>query len=153
MKDIYLYNYNSPEGELVRLLIQSKDNNAVLKKDLPTNSVLTKAPIIQDRDILITGLYPIIEYLEERYPEPRLFPLATPEDRARMRMLLDELLTNLFTNPENTPEIDWVQLMPAHGEFLLGTKRSILDLVIAATSPDDIEEFNAHRRQVLVSIH
>ncbi len=43
-------------------------------------------PVFRDRHVSLAGGALICEYLEERYPEPALFP-ATPQGRARVRWL------------------------------------------------------------------
>jgi maleylacetoacetate isomerase len=47
-------------------------------------------PVLEDEGRLLTQSLAIIEYLEERHPEPRLLPQA-PADRARVRALAQSI--------------------------------------------------------------
>lgn len=57
----------------------------------PTLSV----PTLAERDNVIFPAAIIAEYLDERFPHPRLLP-ADPASRARARMLVTNLITELF---------------------------------------------------------
>ena len=59
-----------------------------------------KVPVLLDGDSVIYDSTVIIEYLEDRYPTPPLFP-ADPKERARCRQLEDEADTAM--NIEVTP--------------------------------------------------
>lgn len=52
-------------------------------------------PTLTDRDSVIYPARVIAEYLDERYPHPRLMP-SDPVARARLRMVLIRLETELF---------------------------------------------------------
>ena len=47
-----------------------------------------KVPVLVENGVVIYESTVINEYLEEKYPEPALMP-TTPEDRARVRILVD----------------------------------------------------------------
>jgi stringent starvation protein A len=49
---------------------------------------LGKVPVLEEGDFVLPESAVIIEYLEERYPEPPLWP-ADPAERARGRLLVD----------------------------------------------------------------
>ena len=54
-----------------------------------------RLPALADRELLITGPRVIVDYLDERYPHPRLLP-QDPAGRAKVRMVLDQFTTELF---------------------------------------------------------
>lgn len=60
---------------------------------------LGKVPFLQDGDFGIGESEVIVEYLEDRYPQPALLP-ATPEDRARCRWL--SRFHDLYLGPQLT---------------------------------------------------
>ncbi len=60
---------------------------------------LGKVPFLQDGDFGIGESEVIVEYLEERYPQPALLP-ATPEARARSRWL--SRFHDLYLGPQLT---------------------------------------------------
>jgi len=54
-----------------------------------------RLPALADRELLLTGAQVIVEYLDERYPHPRLMP-QDPAGRARVRMVLEQFAVELF---------------------------------------------------------
>src|ERR671937_1574696 len=56
-----------------------------------------KVPVLEEDAFVLPESAVIMEYLEERYPEPRLLP-ADPAERAlaRLRIFRDEELTNPY---------------------------------------------------------
>ena len=52
-------------------------------------------PTLTDRDTVIHPVSVIVEYIDERYPHPRLMP-ADPAARARLRMALQRIEQELF---------------------------------------------------------
>lgn len=109
---------------------------------------LGKVPFLQDGDFGIGESEVIIEYLEDRYPEPPLLP-PTPEDRARSRWLsrfhdlyLAPQLTTLYFalsdgragKPDFAPEVDRLHELVALLEgriepapYFLGTQFTLAD--------------------------
>ncbi len=55
---------------------------------------LGKVPVLEEDGFILPESPVIMEYLEERYPEPALLP-ADPEDRALARLLIFRFDTNL----------------------------------------------------------
>jgi glutathione S-transferase len=55
---------------------------------------LGKVPVLEEDDFILPESPVIMEYLEERYPEPALLP-ADPADRALVRLLIFRFDTNL----------------------------------------------------------
>lgn len=54
-----------------------------------------RLPALADRELLLLGSRVIVEYLDERYPHPRLLP-QDPAGRAKVRMVLEQFATELF---------------------------------------------------------
>lgn len=52
-------------------------------------------PALTDRELLLTGGMVLAEYLDERYPHPRLVP-QDPASRARLRMVMEQFRSELF---------------------------------------------------------
>jgi glutathione S-transferase len=55
---------------------------------------LGKVPVLEEDDFVLPESEVIMEYLEERYPEPALMP-ADPADRALVRLYVDRFDQNL----------------------------------------------------------
>ena len=53
-----------------------------------------KVPVLEEDALCLPESAVIMEYLEERYPEPALMP-TDPADRARVRLLVERFDTNL----------------------------------------------------------
>jgi len=54
-----------------------------------------RLPALADRELLLTGARVIVEYMDERYPHPRLLP-QDPANRAKVRMVLEQFAAELF---------------------------------------------------------
>ncbi len=54
-----------------------------------------RLPALADRELLLTGAQVVVEYLDERYPHPRLMP-QDPAGRAKVRMVLEQFAVELF---------------------------------------------------------
>lgn len=54
-----------------------------------------RLPALADRELLLVGSRVIVEYLDERYPHPRLLP-QDPAGRAKVRMVLEQFASELF---------------------------------------------------------
>ena len=54
-----------------------------------------RLPALSDRELLLTGARVIVEYMDERYPHPRLLP-QDPAGRAKVRMVLEQFASELF---------------------------------------------------------
>lgn len=82
-----------------------------------------KLPLLVERDLAIATAPVIAAYLEERHPHPPLLP-GDPADRARVRLLLDEVFTRGLLAP--SPESRRALLLDLAG--LLGTRGGLLGL-------------------------
>lgn len=90
-----LYSDSSIGSHRIRLILAEKaisvdvialDHNAIpesLSEINPTNNL----PTILDRDLVLYDEHVIIEYLDERFPHPPIFP-AYPVARAKSRMMV-----------------------------------------------------------------
>lgn len=88
-----------------RLLMAEKDvadsRVEVQRAGAPPNEDLLvlnpeqRLPALTERELVLTGPRVIAEYMEERYPHPRLMP-NEPVGRARARMVLDRFEQELF---------------------------------------------------------
>lgn len=64
-------------------------------EDLATLNPGQSMPTLADREGVLTGASVIAEYLDERYPHPKLMPVS-PAERARIRMALRHIEQELF---------------------------------------------------------
>lgn len=64
-------------------------------EDLATLNPGQSMPTLADREGVLTGAAVIAEYLDERYPHPKLMPVA-PAERARIRMALRHVEQEIF---------------------------------------------------------
>lgn len=80
---------------------------------------------LADRDLTIRGFWPIVEYLEERYPYPTWFP-PTPVERASIRSLCAQLL---IVPDEIMPALR--QFCTPTCKFILGKEPTLIDLFAA----------------------
>jgi glutathione S-transferase len=86
--------YLSPYVRKVLVCLALKRIDYVIDPIVPTHgedessriSPLRRVPVFIDESVTITDCTVICEYLEERYPEPALYP-TTPRSRARARWL------------------------------------------------------------------
>jgi hypothetical protein len=81
---------------------------------------------IQDRGTAITGFWPAISYLCERYPDPELLP-GDCVQRALIRSLTEQLLT------ARTPTDAFARVRD-RASFLLGSTPSLIDLAYLAVT-------------------
>lgn len=102
---LVLYAGDDPWSRWARLVFIEKDvadarverlgAGSPLNEDLLVLNPEQRLPALAERDLLLTGARVIAEYLEERYPHPRLMP-TDPVGRARARMALDRFEQELF---------------------------------------------------------
>lgn len=83
------------EKDVVDARVEQLRAGAPPNEDLLVLNPEQRLPALADRELLITGARVIAEYLEERYPHPRLMP-TDPAGRARARMVLDRFEQELF---------------------------------------------------------
>lgn len=90
----------SPASRIARLALAEKKLDAAATVERfwerrPAFMELNPAgavPVLVDDGVVVSGAYHIPEYLEERYPDPALWP-ADPAERREARRLLDWFLT------------------------------------------------------------
>ncbi len=78
------------DGSRAERVLPGKPN-----EDLLVINPELRLPALADRDLLLLGSRVIVEYLDERYPHPRLLP-QDPAGRAKVRMVLEQFGTELF---------------------------------------------------------
>lgn len=71
-------------------------------EDLLTLNPSGSLPTIADRELVIHPAGVIAEFVDERYPHPPLLPMD-PADRARLRMVLDGLVRDVFPAFQKEP--------------------------------------------------
>lgn len=103
---------------------------------------------LQDRDLVIRGFWPAIEYLEETYPFPPIFPDSSPR-RAMVRSLTAQLLRE----PQLTLAALWAGM--SRGEptrFIFSDDAPwLLDFAVAVVGAGS-EKWAQHRESVETSI-
>ncbi len=89
---------NSQYSHRVRIVLAEKDlevdqydvPDPSLDEDLAVINPSLKLPTLQDRGTILNDSAVIMEYLDERYPHPPLFPIY-PVDKARSRSIMREI--------------------------------------------------------------
>lgn len=89
----------------------------------------TEAPVMFTEGYWISGVYPIVLYLDRRVPYPPLFP-TEHEDCAKAAMIFGELLIH-----QPQPE-DWLPILEDRA-FVFGDVPCIVDLLLANTACND----------------
>ena len=101
---------DSVESDWARLVLAEKEvedarvaliRPGQLDEDLAVLNPSQSLPTLVDREGVLTGGWVIAEYLDERYPQPRLTPTA-PAERARLRMALRHIERDLFPLAERS---------------------------------------------------
>lgn len=139
----------------VRLVLAEKDVDSArvewVSPSRPNQDLLVlnpslELPTLADRDLVLHAAAVIAEYLDERYPHPKLMP-PDPAARARLRMALLEFQQHLFPLAEQARERGddgktarkalgealqrYQRLFPARGWFL-GLEYNLADCAWAA---------------------
>lgn len=101
-------NRNSPTSHWVQLALLEKDVEGAriewvtpgkVNSELALLNPNATAPVLTDRETILHPAGIVAEYLDERYPHPRLSP-ADPAARARIRMTLRRLEGEVFPQVE-----------------------------------------------------
>ncbi len=93
---LLIHHNTSPHSRKIRILMAEKKMLFVLKEEEPWNlskditklNPANELPVFIFDGNIISGNYPITEYIEENYPEPRLLP-GDNKQRAEIRRLCD----------------------------------------------------------------
>ena len=115
-------------------------------EDLSILSPYSNAPVLVERDLVLTDANIINEYIDERFPHPQLMP-PDPVMRARARLFLKDFENELFVHMHDMDSIDQskkiaarkiitetlIKLTPilTKQPFLLHDEYSMLDVAIA----------------------
>jgi stringent starvation protein A len=94
---------NSSEADIIRAVLGIKGveckivevGSAEQIERIRALTAYSDLPLLMDRDVTLTSLAIILDYLEDRYPAPSLMPL-TPSTRANSRMCMSRLQRELF---------------------------------------------------------
>ena len=115
-------------------------------EDLSILSPYSNAPVLIERDLVLTDANIINEYIDERFPHPQLMP-PDPVMRARARLFLKDFENELFVHMHDMDSTDQskkiaarkiitetlIKLTPILSKqpFLLHDEYSMLDVAIA----------------------
>ena len=115
-------------------------------EDLSILSPYSNAPVLVERDLVLTDANIINEYIDERFPHPQLMP-PDPVMRARARLFLKDFENELFVHMHDMDSTDQskkiaarkiitetlIKLTPilTKHPFLLHDEYSMLDVAIA----------------------
>jgi len=115
-------------------------------EDLSILSPYSNAPVLVERDLVLTDANIINEYIDERFPHPQLMP-PDPVMRARARLFLKDFENELFVHMHDMDSTDQskkiaarkiitetlIKLTPILSKqpFLLHDEYSMLDVAIA----------------------
>jgi RNA polymerase-associated protein len=99
-----LYVGDRVENDWIRLMLTEKEIEGArvtrivpgkLNEDFALLNPTLSVPTLADREGVLSNASIIAEYLDERYPHPRLMP-ASPSERARMRLALIHICAETF---------------------------------------------------------
>jgi RNA polymerase-associated protein len=138
-----------PISTWVRIILNEKDIDDVRvvavstkapNEDLTIINPSQTLPTLADRDVVVIGAREIAEYLDERYPYPRLLPMD-PANKARIRMTLTRIHQELFPAVRELQAgkleaarilletfVAGIKLFPAHRSGYLGVDYSQADI-------------------------
>lgn len=133
----FMYNHEGTLGHFVQLILQSKSLNYSNSPLPDINENFDGKPVLNDAGYLIVGCWPIIEYLNDRYPEPNLC-LLEPSHKAYVRMFVSDTIRLGHKGSEIEKERLFDNLTPLLNPngFLLGPQLTLLDLAVVPIAPD-----------------
>lgn len=117
--------------------VRHKDLILTLDNEQETQEIL-----LRDKNITIYGLWPVLQYLDERFPHPPYFP-ADPRKRALVRMATEEFNKRPVQELINIYE----QAIPTTG-FFAGEQPTILDLFLISLSSNSSEVWAEYKKRV-----
>lgn len=145
---------NSIASHTLRLLLRDKDvecdmkyvNSEEREARLAELNPYAETPVLIDREMVLYEYYPVVEYLDERFPHPPLLPVD-PISRGKARLTiarmkrdwLDEL-DALTTNDEPIPDelkqtvkegLTLLAPLFNHQPYFMGEDYSLVDVIIA----------------------
>jgi len=80
-------------------------------EDLSILSPYSNAPVLVERDLVLTDANIINEYIDERFPHPQLMP-PDPVMRARARLFLKDFESELFIHMHDMDSSDQSKKQP-----------------------------------------
>ena len=130
----YLYNAQTPDGVLIRRVLEFKGVSFTLGDSTPCG-VHVQQPVYIDRELVLPDTRVTIEYLEEKYPYPPLLP-PDPDKRAWVRLLQKRVAEMIREN--RRIDLDQVRRMLKNNRFIAGDSPCIIDLYLTTNGPNDI---------------
>lgn len=116
---------DTKEGQLIRLAMLAKGLTFLINTDATEGE-----PTLVDSGTKVIGLCPIIEFLNDKYPEPSLI-FTDPSQKAIVRMFVQRLVFGGAYQEIEIADNALAELAPQlNGRFLLGDKPSLLDLAV-----------------------
>ena len=140
---------NTKEGQLITLAMQAKGLTFLIN----TNDTSGEEPILSDHGTKVVGLVPIIEFLNDKYPEPSLI-FTDPSQKAMVRMFVHRLLFGGAYKEIKIADEALTSLSAQLNQqsFLLGPKPCLVDLAVIPLIRDDNNNWQPFKLRVLEAI-
>lgn len=134
---------NDPAAGFVQLLLCAKGLNCAI------HTPHTGAIELCDRSLTLQGLYPVYNYIDERYPPHLIEDLQSPLDPAVVRAWMRHVIASIYQPQFDLA--DFEELITAQ-PFLHGTSWGILDLALLPRTPTDHTTWSDYRKRVMEAI-
>lgn len=136
------------EGELILLAMKAKGLAFFTNVDSASGGL-----ILSDHGTTVKGFFPIIEFINDKYPEPSLI-FTDPTEKAIVRMFVLDLVNGgAYENNNDAKKVltDLAsELSPQ--SFLLGSKPSLVDLAVIPLIEDGDVTWQPFKQKVLKAI-
>jgi len=121
--------HGTKEGKLVQLAMQAKGLTYLVNTESPQDR---DGPVLSDHGTRVVGLIPILEFLNDKYPEPSLI-FTDPSQKALVRMFLHRVLFGGSYEKINIAEKTLRELRPyiMARKFFLGDQPCLVDLALS----------------------
>lgn len=146
---ILWYASDTKEGELIKLAMRAKGLTFLADTATPTKS----EPMLSDHGTKVVGLVPIIEFLNDKYPEPSLI-FTDPSQKAMVRMFIQRLVFGGAYKEIKIADAALASLVPQLNQqpFLLGPRPCLVDLAILPLIRDENSVWMQFKSKVLKAI-
>lgn len=140
---------NTKEGQLIKLAMQAKGLTFLIN----TNDTSGEEPVLSDHGTKVVGLVPIIEFLNDKYPEPSLI-FTDPSQKAIVRMFMQRLVFGGSYQKIEIADKALAELAPQlNGQhFLLGSRPCLVDLAVLPLIRDEDKTWAPFKTKVLEAI-
>ena len=144
--------HNDVDSQRARIVLAEKGINADIEyvdlenpsEDFLQLNPYRTLPVLVDRDLVLTQINVILEYLDERFPHPPLLPVY-PISRAKSRLMIHRIEQDWYKllddikhdrNPDEARKLILSQLkhiLPAFKEmpYFLSSEFSLVDCTVA----------------------